>query len=201
LSRLVSFGCSFTYGYALSDAYDFDSGPSVFAWPNIAAKQLNLKCINNGIPGASNKEILHTIQNFEFKSSDIVCILWTYSNRWCIIKENSIENFVHHSKDKFTQFYFQIIYNEHDLHLDTFTRVNFAKMYLDSKGIKNLHFVVNSNMLKNVPKWSITKFEDLYSDDYRFRYPLGLDDKHPGDEAHKNFGLDVSKIINSFISC
>ena len=201
MARLVAFGCSFTYGAALSDTYEFRPGPSLFAWPNITAKNLNLECVNKGIPGAGNKEILHTIQNFDFNSNDTVVILWTYPNRWCTIKEDTIENFIHHRKDKFNQFYFQFMYNEYDLNLDMFTRINFAKMYLDLKGVKNYHFVVNSNMLKNKPAWSITKFEDLYSDDYRFKYPLGLDDAHPGEEAHKNFGEDIAKKINSFISC
>ena len=78
--RLVTFGCSFTYGSALADTYEFTPGPSIYAWPNIFAKELNLECVNKVIPGASNKEILHYIQNFEFRSNDTVCVLWTYPN-------------------------------------------------------------------------------------------------------------------------
>jgi len=201
MSRLITFGCSFTYGSALSDTYEYRPGPSVFAWPNIAAKKLNLECVNKGIPGASNKEILHCIQNFNFEPLDFVCILWTYPNRWCTITEDSVEPFIHHKKDKRNQFYYQFMHNDYDLLLDTFTRMNFAKMYLDRKEIKNLHFVVNSNMLKYIPEWSTVKFEELFSDDYRFKYPLGLDGAHPGEESHEKFGLDIANKINSFISC
>lgn len=201
MPRLVTFGCSFTYGAGLKDTYEFKPGPSSYAWPNITAKELNIECVNKGIPGASNKAILHYIQNFEFTSNDIVCVLWTYPNRWCTITEDSIEPFIHHNKDKKNKFYYQFMHNDYDSLLDTFTRINFAKMYLDSKGINNLHFVVNSDIIKNIPQWSAATVEDIFLDDYRFKHPLGLDDAHPGELAHRDFGLEVAKKINSFISC
>lgn len=201
MPRIVTFGCSFTYGSALADTYEFKPGPSIYAWPNIVAKELNMECVNKGIPGAGNKEILHYIQDFDFRADDIVCILWTYQDRWCIIKEDAVENFIAHRKNKTNQYYYQFIHNNYDLWLDSFTRMNFAKLYLDKKSIKNLHFVMHKNALEKIPAWSYVDFEDVFIDEYRFNNPLGLDDVHPGELAHQEFGLEVANKINSFISC
>ena len=201
MPRLVTFGCSFTYGSALADTYEFKPGPSIYAWPNVAAKELNIECVNKGIPGAGNKEILHYIQNFDFHTDDIVCVLWTYQDRWCIIKEDGIENFIAHRKGRSNQYYYQFLHDKNDLWLDSFTRINFAKLFLDCKGIKNLHFIMHKTILEKIPAWSKVNFEDVFMDEYRFSNPLGLDDAHPGELAHQKFGLDVSKKINSFISC
>lgn len=201
MPRLVTFGCSFTYGSALEDTYEFKPGPSIYAWPNIAAKELNFECINKGIPGAGNKEILHYIQHFDFLDDDIVCVLWTYLDRWCVIKEDSIDNFLARRKDRANQYYYQFLHDKHDLWLDSFTRINFAKLFLDKKSIKNLHFVMHNTILEKVPTWSKVNFENMFMDEYRFKHPLGLDDAHPGEAAHQEFGLEVAKRINSFISC
>ena len=199
--RLVTFGCSFTYGSALADTYEFKPGPSIYAWPNITAKQLNIECVNKGIPSASNKEILNCIQHFDFLDDDIVCILWTYPDRWCVIKENTIENFIANRKDRANNYFYQFLHDKNDLWLDSFTRINFAKLFLDAKGIKNFHFVIHKPALEKIPTWSHVSFENLFIDDYRFKHPLGLDDSHPGELAHREFGLEVAKKINSFISC
>jgi hypothetical protein len=71
--RLVTFGCSNTHGVGLSDRSE--------AWPHVVGKELNLEVVNNGIPGASNLEILHAILKYDFKPSDIVVAMWTIVNR------------------------------------------------------------------------------------------------------------------------
>ena len=94
MNRLVTFGCSHTYGQALPDVWDYENnkeittqGPSKYAWSQILSDKLNLECINLGSPGASNKEVWFHIVNTEFKKSDIVIILWPGRYRWCIIKD------------------------------------------------------------------------------------------------------------------
>ena len=198
MPRLVTFGCSFTYGAGLEDTYEFKPGPSVYAWPNITATELNVECVNKGIPGIGNKEILHHIQSFEFQKDDIVCILWTYQNRWCILKQDDdkIVRFISRATTKLAKFYFQMMHDPYDIWLDSFTRMNFAKLYLDHKGITNLHFAINSNLNEKIPNWSLVNFENIYMDDYRFKHRLGLDDAHPGELAHREFGMDVANIIN-----
>lgn len=105
-SRLITYGCSFTFGTALDDKWDFEKKevttawswrkgnetppedfPSKYAWPQVLANTLGIECINKGIPGISNKEIWDRILKDinDFKKTDIVIILWTFFNRHCII--------------------------------------------------------------------------------------------------------------------
>lgn len=200
MPRLVTFGCSFTYGSALADTYEFKPGPSIYAWPNIAANELNLECVNKGMPGAGNKEILHHIQNFDFHEDDIVCILWTYHARWSVIKENSFERFLARKKDRISQYFYQFLYDENDLWLDSYTRINFAKLFLDKKGIRNLHFTINKSTIEKIPSWSDVNFENVFMDEYRDNYPLGLDGAHPGEEAHKEFAKSVKSLVGKNIN-
>ena len=76
MPRLVAFGCSHTYGEGLEDCWNWETrkaGPvaSKFAWPQILANLLKRECVNLGRRGASNKEILHNIQMFDFEKDDI----------------------------------------------------------------------------------------------------------------------------------
>lgn len=85
MKRLITFGCSLTQGQALEKDVEY----SKLAWPYVLADQLNLQCINMGRNGASIKRIWWNIMNFKFEATDIVVILWTHLDRWCIIKEGS----------------------------------------------------------------------------------------------------------------
>jgi hypothetical protein len=87
MSRLVTFGCSFTYGQGLpgckigDNTTKFASTPSEYAWPVNLSKLLDIEVINKGIPGASNLEILFHILSFDFKHDDIVVIMWSFPDR------------------------------------------------------------------------------------------------------------------------
>jgi len=88
MSRLITFGCSHTFGQALPDVWNnIRSGPSKYAWPQLLADKLNIECVNLGIPGASNKQIWFRIVKIKFEPNDIVIILWSSQPRWCIIRK------------------------------------------------------------------------------------------------------------------
>ena len=60
--RIISFGCSYTYGHGLADCLEEDkitqgADPSKLAFASLLAKKINCKCINLGKSGNSNKEI------------------------------------------------------------------------------------------------------------------------------------------------
>ena len=61
MTKLVAFGCSFTYGTALPDVTDTKC--SNMAWPALVAEKMNIEHINLGVPGASNDLILYNILN------------------------------------------------------------------------------------------------------------------------------------------
>lgn len=93
MPRLVTFGCSNTYGQALVDCYGPGGRngpyPSKFAWPQLLADKLGYECRNASIPGGSHKIIRWRIQNFDFQPDDLVVVLWTNPDRHCIIPNNN----------------------------------------------------------------------------------------------------------------
>ena len=69
--RIITFGCSFTYGHYLE--HD-QKQPSTSAWPSMLGTLMGLEVINKAIPGASNLEILLSILKFKFLKDDIVIV-------------------------------------------------------------------------------------------------------------------------------
>lgn len=71
--RLVTNGCSFTYGYELNNVLD--------AWPYKLGKLLGISVINLAIPGASNdyivRSIIQNILNETITRNDLLIIGWT----------------------------------------------------------------------------------------------------------------------------
>ena len=62
--------------------------PSQYAWPQALANIARATAINKGQMGASCKEIINIILEFEFKPGDVVVIAWSYPERWSIIDED-----------------------------------------------------------------------------------------------------------------
>ena len=81
MNRLVTFGCSLTYGSSIRRSND--------AWAQPTSNPKNLELINMGIPGASTKRIWWEILNFDFNKNDTVVVLWTHMDRWCILKSDN----------------------------------------------------------------------------------------------------------------
>jgi len=82
MPRLVTFGCSHTYGYGLSDCYDNTDKPSNFSWPNLLAKKLDRECVNLSLPGSGNLQILMTVLKTRFEPTDLVIVAHSYFNRY-----------------------------------------------------------------------------------------------------------------------
>lgn len=88
MPRLITFGCSLTYGQYLDTKKDLGGKTSsANSWPSRLAERLNYELINYAIPGASNKEIAWMVfHNYKPKPNDCVIIHWTDCERWCIIR-------------------------------------------------------------------------------------------------------------------
>lgn len=208
-NRLLAFGCSYTYGQGLSDCWDseklnYGPTPSKLAWPNLVGEQLDCEVYNYGIPGASNKHIWHTILNTEFQKSDIVIVLWSYSQRHCFFKnDNSIQRMLFSDigrkyrfenrkwkPDAFleTKFYYENFYSELDSIIESVNKINHVNYYLKSQGIKSYHFSVEDTLAKNDMKWNETKITHI-----SFDYTLGLalDKMHPSEAGQKRISQDI----------
>jgi len=195
MQRLVTFGCSLTQGQCLESSSRTDNSYSKLAWPFLLAKKLNLKCHNAGINGSSAKKIWHTIANFEFRDDDIVVVLWTHQDRWCLFTDDGTVDFFPSMVDerKLTKQFYTDFYNEIDIMEMYSLFVDHSTKIIRDKGLKiyNLKASTWEYGLKytDLP-YLKTKMEKI-----RKQYPRALDGSHPGIEAHEEFASQVYKEI------
>jgi len=166
MDRLVTFGCSYTYGHGLPDCITDHGGagkiPSKFAWPHLLAKKLDKELYNAGIPGASNKLIMDTVINFPFKPTDTVVILWTYLSRHCILSHKKLEPGTKLDKEvrvlpngnlhtfigtndnlSLSARYYRLLHNEEDQLIMTNHYISYVRLYLEKHNIPNLQTTIN----------------------------------------------------------
>ena len=84
--KLVTFGCSFTYGHGLSDciAADGSNGPiaSEQAWPSLLGKLTGMEVDNASKPGSGNLMITKAIVDYSKYTKDtVVVIMWSNNDR------------------------------------------------------------------------------------------------------------------------
>lgn len=90
MPRLVTFGCSYTFGVGLEDVHPrFTGEPSALAWPKLLANKLELNSVNLGFSGSGNKEITNTILNQQFLPDDLIIINWSHFSRYDFFRFNT----------------------------------------------------------------------------------------------------------------
>jgi lysophospholipase L1-like esterase len=193
-SRLVTFGCSLTYGQGLKDCYvrkknTLGDSPSNYAWPSILSAKVGVDCVNLSEPGSSNKRICHRILNTDFQKNDIVVINWSHPERFCCITENDILDIAPWKKDKISKRFYSIFVDA-DLLIDSNNRIRLSRLYLDKKGITNFHLISDK---KNHKLDADNKLIVLAPSiqEIRKSYPRALDLIHPNEEAHAHFAQEI----------
>jgi hypothetical protein len=199
--RLISFGCSLTFGHGLPDCHTPPNGPgntpSKYAWPDLLSVHMNRKCINMSHPGASNKRIWKTIIDFEYQPTDVVFVLWSYVDRSSVIYKKHVHDIGPWMDDDISKNYYKN-YSKHDALLQSQLYISHVNSFLKEKNItvynmiitkywKNV-FTLNGNETPHIP---------LYIDDFRNYYSTGLDKSHPGQECHNVFANAISKYITT----
>ena len=191
--RLVTFGCSVTYGQYLPDTTwkkDKDiTPPSKLAWPAILGKALNIPVYNNAIPGIGNYLITDQITNFKLEENDIVIVMWTYKDRYDIIYNKRYNN-LRLRKTGYEKLYetigpwiesrksttvFRYLYNDVDALIRNQHYINYARLYLDTFNIKHFHTSCYTEDYKNVNDINVSKLRKI---------DTALDDLHPGPKSH-----------------
>ena len=205
MPRLVTFGCSLTYGHGLEDCFvpPVHPGPkhSNLAWPTIVADKFNLKLENRSQPGLSNRGILHKILEFKYRKNDVIVVMWTNVFRWSKITPSEIENYGLWLDTPYVNMLAENA-DEHDLTVTSAQCANLAWHHLKQKiYTRQFHIISGSGLKDDSPwrmdsfQWNQVKFED-YDFELRRDYPLALDNAHPGLEAHKQFAKLVVKSID-----
>lgn len=196
--RLVTFGCSITYGQALEDTnwavYRGVTPPSKLAWPAKLADILNVEVVNTAIPGAGNYLIAHQIINYKPKDNDIVVVMWSFKDRYNIITEVGNDDYNTHfhktigpwTKDTRSEAYYKYIYDEDDALIRSNHLINYSQLYLDTLNIKHLHTMPHDEKYSNVVNLGINKLRVI---------DLADDNSHPGPKSH----LAIAEKIYDYI--
>lgn len=220
MSRLVAFGCSYTYGHGLEDCrYDgvkytddeLIKHPSQLAWPKLAADMLGMQCVNHSLCGVGNKFTAKRIAEFEFRPGDIAVIMWTIFTRHCVImddgnvvhlgawqldveKTNTVENRISCS-------YFTDAYTEANSIFENLAYINFADSVLKHSGVKHVHCSIGSQyhdielmpyLFERGHHWNRVKPALLF-DDTRGR----AEDGHPNEQSHSAFADTLVEYIQT----
>jgi len=198
MSRLVTFGCSYTYGQGLNDCYNNKGThgpyPSKYAWPNVLAQLLDRECINLGLPGASNKAIWYRAIKQHYNQDDIVVFLWTHIERHSVIQENGkILPIGVWTKGKIADAYFRYFQNSTDSNIELNCKLSQIKFYLDNLGIRNYHcFAVDKEIELLELNKSIKTFKTSFHN-IRSSHGLGADNAHPNEDAQREFAHSLYK--------
>ncbi len=210
MSRLISFGCSMTYGQALPDCfttqYGFGLNPSKYSWVSLVAKTVNLECVNLAKPGSSNKRIAHDILNYKFLDDDTVFIQWTYPNRTSVIdNKHNVYNILPQHTDIKSQVYYKELHSEYDSILQSKLYISSINMLLKSKNLKVYNLLLKKEYTDCLNlSGLITEHIPLYLDEYERAYPRALDKCHIGIEGNSMFAkhllehLDVDNSLPTY---
>ena len=200
--RLIAFGCSHTYGNGLDDCWiDKDRmapKPSQYAWPSVLSDMLNIECINMAIGGASNKQILDAVLNFDFRDDDITFIKWTHFDRYCVhLNDGTVFKIGNWKNDITNKSYFAHVHSFYDSYVDFCIRSNYAKFYLDSEVIEHYHLTCADlyNPKYKKLKWDKATFLKSRLSHYRDKYPKALDGLHAGKEAQYKYAESIYREI------
>jgi len=236
MTRLFTFGCSNTVGEALPDtvtkAGKILNYPSRYAWPQLLGEKLNLSVANLGQGGASNKYICKQMLDTNLRSDDTVVFMWSYFARTCFfenqkdykrIMPGNLDWRVTEGKQlkqirkdfKYNQDFYNNYFTWYNAFYESYQQMNFAKMYLDSKGIANYHTTCEtlpySGIMEKklpwfkffrenrytevafaIPNWNTVDLHQIDTYDQN-----ALDNDHPSVDAHKKMAEDIYNIIKA----
>jgi len=201
MNRLVTFGCSLTYGSALENPND--------AWPNQLAAKWNLDLVNMGISGSSTKRIWWEIVNFDFEKTDTVAILWTHMDRWCVLK-NDGDHLEWDIPGKFKDYsdrkpepalsrttaeaYYKYLHDDFDMLTQYLCYVNQA--YEHMKPLVKQQYHMRASQQDITLPFNRVNFLPIDFQYAQTNFPLATDNCHPGKEGYTWFVEQINSIIN-----
>lgn len=202
MSRLITFGCSLTYGQGLLDCVDKNDvntagpKPSNLGWAATVAKELNLEIINQGNPGASNLEILYKILQFDFKEDDTVVAMWTYSFRDTHFYKKLFGGYSFRQLKRWNNPVGQMLWSpsgtEVDFAVKTWIYMNHADLFLKEKKLRYIHYpVYPAEILEH--KQPFITISNLHLDGFTI-IDRALDN-HPGLESNKKTAEYITKAL------
>lgn len=197
--RLITFGCSLTYGHGLEDCINIRTKepgktPSKFAYPQILKEKLGFKdVVNLSTCGSSNKYIAEKILSFDFYPNDVIIVQWSYLQRWHLwidMEQNKDAHFGFLNNGRLEKGFYAYYFDDETSYIENTFVIDLAFLHLKQlgnkfymtwghkKGTENI-FVKHTNFLES--NIGLT----------RNKFPLALDDSHPGPGAHRAHAEDL----------
>lgn len=200
MSRLITFGCSYTYGHGLQDCHIEPNiyGPSYsrLAWPSLLSNMLGVELVNCGKPGVSNLYILWNLLNFDFQENDLCVIMWTHYGRHPFTNlkyDSSIIDW-----DDFDSSVIKKLpaLDAENIIIKNHMSMHHAYTHLLSKNIQQ-YFVIGSSdgLLYKQPKLKIPSL-DYEITINKFQVDKALDNMHPGPQTHLAIAKELFNKIN-----
>lgn len=180
--RIITFGCSFTYGHYLEHN---QKQPSTSAWPSMLGTLMELEVVNKAIPGASNLEILLSILKFKFLKDDIVVVGWTYPFRDFLVQQKKQIGAWTNEAEALVS-----LYSEKDMAVRSGLYISHAGLYLENNNLKQQHFYAPKTYTiiefvnRVVTPISTTKFKHYTNSIILPNKDTALDNQHPGPQSH-----------------
>ena len=190
--RLISFGCSHVAGDGLT------SQEQVYS--SVLSKMLDLKHVNCGESGASNKLIMYNVLNFDFQNNDTAIILWSHTERTTFFNKDGVHLLLNPSSEKNkiqAKKYYKLFHNEYHHDVESTHAIHYTNLYLKSKNIKIYNILQNP-----IVSYSNINFEDIQVLDvffgvFRHLYPLANDQSHMGFLGHNKLAEKVFELIEN----
>ena len=191
-NRLIALGCSHTYGHGLEDCFvppsGFSATPSKLSWSSQLAKLMNIESVVNlSKPGCSNKYILHSALNFNYKSSDLVVVLWTYNDRTGIfLNRDHYETIAHWVGTKYSNKFIKNFYSEHDLVFQNSVYINYFNMYTKELNLNYFYDFIDHSAGENFSLIKDNRFIDVDFNSHLNKYGKALDNSHMNSLGHRD---------------
>lgn len=217
MSRIIAVGCSFTYGHCLHTEDVRPVAASPQAWPGLVAQHFNRECVNLSWPGSNPRYCAARILDFDFKSDDVVLILWPNIHRnwivtdWHAWRERNWRDEFHREPDLAvgSQFWTPVCKdyqrwwkrgysNTSDRACDAWMAKHLVRLHLKDLGLDCVEYDVPAYDLdKNIsiPDRFVTDWITEFPHWHQLYVDRAQDGMHPGFKAHKNFAKRWIKTI------
>lgn len=204
MSRLIAFGCSYTYGTALPDCKNWmldklhNLQPSNMGWASLLAQKLGLECVNESFPGASNSEIMYNVLKYNYKKHDTVVIMWTHYARDMLFTFSYKYPFFRdrlgpwaktHQERKWAEYL-----SEKDYAMKSWFHIHHADLYLQQQGVKYIHYPATPKELDSY-RLEFININNYHSDGIEY-VDKATDDMHPGTQSNRLLAEKMYRILN-----
>lgn len=203
MSRLIAFGCSFTWGTALPDESGSKHGDPIqisdLSWPALLSKSLNRELVNMAVPGGSNKRILQSIVEFDYQPTDIAIVMWTTPTRSTVFRKNIQDQRQYHvnSMADINDSLFFRIHHPYDLEYSDMLHIIAGTGFLRDQNIAGNIQSSIGDLWTIEPKW-FESYRPKIQFSPQFTVDYALDQAHPGINSHQLMADQFLTIVSSW---